>query len=115
MIVIKGTLPSLNEYINAERRNRFLAAKMKKEATEYVYYSVLDTPPVQEYPIHAHFVWYTKNNRADPDNVAAFGVKVIFDGLQLAGVIRNDGRKEIASITHSFFTDKDNPRVELFM
>jgi hypothetical protein len=114
MIVIKGTLPSLNEYINAERRNRFLAAKMKKEATEFVYYSVLNTPPVQEYPIHAHFVWYTPNNRSDPDNIS-WAVKFVFDGLQLAGVIRNDGRKEIASITHSFFTDKDSPRVELFM
>ncbi len=32
-VVIKGELPSLNEYIKAERANRYAAAKLKKRYT----------------------------------------------------------------------------------
>ena len=37
-IVIKGSFVSLNEYINAERSNKYKAAKIKKEETERAYW-----------------------------------------------------------------------------
>lgn len=34
-LLIEGELTALNEYINAERRNRHIAAKIKKDETGY--------------------------------------------------------------------------------
>lgn len=36
LLVIPGTLPGLNEYIAAERTNRYKAAAMKREAESLV-------------------------------------------------------------------------------
>lgn len=115
-----GEYTDLNTYINAERRNRFLAAKLKKEDTWRVCCEVhrlfgTDARIMEKaYPLHVTFTWYTKNERKDPDGVS-FGAKAILDGLVTSKLMRNDGRKEIASITHLFKTDKEKPRVEVVM
>ena len=57
-----------------------------------------------------HFTWYCKNRKKDPSNIS-YAVKFIFDGLEMAGVIENDGWKQISGITHKFEVDKKNPRV----
>jgi len=36
VIIIPGELSSLNEYIEAYSRNKFMGAKMKKQNTEHV-------------------------------------------------------------------------------
>lgn len=58
------------------------------------------------------FTWFVPNWRKDPDNIAA-GQKVIFDAMQKAGIIENDGHKQIAGFSHSFQIDKKKPRVEI--
>lgn len=58
--------------------------------------------------------WYCKNKRKDKDNIMA-GQKFIFDGLQKAGVLSNDGWKQIGDVTHRFEVDKRNPRVEIVL
>lgn len=114
-LIFPGEFPSLNEYINAERRNRFIAAKIKKETTLRVVQDCAQTQEHIDYPIHILCGWYTKNERKDPDNVA-FAIKFLLDGIVTAGVLKNDTRKDILTISHFFFTDKNNPRVEvLFM
>lgn len=35
-IIIPGTLPTLNEYVKAERTNRYAAANMKKRTQERI-------------------------------------------------------------------------------
>mgnify|MGYP002083607042 FL=1 len=45
----------------------------------------------------------------------AGGLKMILDGLVVAGVIKNDGWSEIGSINNHFEVDKDNPRVEVVL
>jgi Holliday junction resolvase RusA-like endonuclease len=113
-----GEFTDLNTYINAERRNKFLAAKLKKEETWRVSCFIRQHfgPGAQvmeaAYPLHVTFTWYTKNERKDPDGLS-FGAKAILDGMVQAKLIRNDGRKEVASITHLFKTDKEKPRVEV--
>lgn len=56
--------------------------------------------------------WYMQNRRRNKDNIMA-GQKFIFDGLQQAGVITNDGWKQLNNVTHKFAVDKKRPRVEV--
>src|SRR5574337_1510710 len=99
-LVIEGQLPTLNEYINAERTNRFIAAKIKKEATEMVAWQAKKLPKI-EAPADYTFTWYVANKRKDPDNVA-FATKFILDGLMAAGKLDNDSMKWVRSLTHFF-------------
>ena len=111
-IVILGELTDLNTYVNAERRNRFLGAKIKKENTENVMWQVAGSGKVTEYPVYVNFHWYTKDLKKDPDNVS-FAKKFILDGLVAKGILQNDTRKLIAGFSDSFYVDKINPRIEL--
>ncbi|MNC77913.1 Endodeoxyribonuclease RusA [compost metagenome] len=62
--------------------------------------------------IDVRVTWYCDTMRQDKDNISA-GVKFILDGLQAAGVIKNDGWKQIGRIEHDFAIDRENPRVEV--
>ena len=60
------------------------------------------------------FCWYCKDKRSDPDNIL-HGVKYILDGMQKSGILPNDGWQNVSGgHIHSFYTDKINPRVEVF-
>lgn len=113
-LTIKGELCGLNEYIAAHSRNRYVGGKIKKDETERVYWACKEQKlkPVEAYPVHIQFVWWSKNNKKDIDNVA-FAKKFILDGLQMAGVLINDGRKQVNSFEDLFPISKDNPRCEI--
>ena len=49
------------------------------------------------------------------DNISGFGRKVIFDALQNMGILKNDGWKQIKSITEYWEVDKKNPRIEVIL
>lgn len=108
-LVIQGTFPSLNKYINAERTNRFIAAKIKKQATELVTWQCKSMPAITKQADYT-FTWFVPNRRSDSDNIA-FACKFIFDGLQAAGKLPNDSMKYVRSITHFF--EIGEPRVEV--
>lgn len=113
-IIIPGTFTTLNEYINAERGNRIYGAKIKREETERVVlecYNLKGLKP-SEYPLNVSFNWYCANKKSDPDNIA-FAKKFILDGLVEAGMLENDGWKQVASLSDFFHIDKENPRVEV--
>lgn len=114
-LVIPGTLPSLNEMINASKRNKYEYVKMKDKAIKTVAWSARVAlqkeyfrPGEADYEI----TWYCPDKRKDKDNIMA-GQKFIFDGLQYIGFISNDGWKQIRNVTHRFEVDKKNPRVEV--
>ena len=112
-LVIPGTLPSLNEMINYSKTNKFKYVKMKDDAIATV--SWLAKKQLGNVKIKkADFIitWYCPNRRKDKDNISA-GQKFIFDGLQDAGILSNDGWQEINSFEHRFEIDKVNPRVEV--
>jgi len=100
-IYLKDNLPSLNEYINAERRNRFLGAKMKKDAQEVVLWQLSGLESFYG-PHFYHFHWLLPNKRKDPDNISSFVHKIIFDALQVAGIIENDNLKNVVGIADTF-------------
>jgi Holliday junction resolvase RusA-like endonuclease len=111
-LTIPGRLPGLNEITDAARGNRYASAKMKKEYTELVAWCAKAARLPRMEKIDLAITWYEPNKRRDKDNIMA-GQKFILDGLVQAGVIANDGWKQIGDITHRFRVDKANPRIEV--
>lgn len=110
-LVIYGELCDLNTYINKERANKFMAAKIKREETDRVIAECMiqKLKPIDK-PVTVDIEWVTKNLRKDLDNVA-FAKKFILDGLVKAGVIEGDGRKHVTGFSDTCNVSKDNPRV----
>ncbi len=94
---IQGPFVSLNEYINAERTNRFIAAKIKREEMERIMWQL----PSTKYPekINLTLQVYLKDKRKDPDNVYSLVMKFLLDSMVKKGMIKNDGQKNIGRIT----------------
>ena len=99
-IEIPMKLPSLNDYINECRRNRFAGAKMKQEVEEDIMW-YLNKLPTYDKPIKIHFTWVEKNKKRDYDNVA-YAKKHLLDAMQKAGKLKNDNRKWVCGFTDSF-------------
>jgi len=98
---------ALNEYINAERRNRFMAAKIKKDETFAASVAISNAmrKGVEfKWPCKIKFTWHLKNKRKDPDNVS-FSKKFILDGMQKAGFVPNDNLKYITGFIDEFVVD----------
>tara|TARA_R110000868_G_scaffold264199_2_gene522803 strand:+ start:51 stop:398 length:348 start_codon:yes stop_codon:yes gene_type:complete len=110
-VIIEGTLPTANKYINAERTNRYIGAKLKHDATNLVAWQCKKMEKITK-PADYTFTWYVPNKRSDPDNIA-FGAKFVFDGLQVAGKLDNDNFKMVRSITHFF--EVGEPRLVLLI
>lgn len=115
-LVIPGKLPGLNEYIEANRRNRYLAAKMKKDAERKIMWAIRAQLHGVRFtgPIVMRYTWYEPDRKRDKDNIA-FAKKFVQDSLVSAGVLKNDGWKEIENFTDEFAVDKENPRVEVLL
>lgn len=110
-ITIIGRFPSLNEYINVCRRNRYTANRVKKQETSRAANAARGVSPFHE-PVVVEFLWVEKDKRRDIDNVA-FAKKFVLDGLVQAGVIANDNAKHVVGLSDKFAYDKNNPRVEV--
>lgn len=109
-LVIPGTLPSMNRILEEAKGHWSKYRQMKERHTDLVAWHAKKLPPIQSADFI--FTWYCKDKRRDKDNVMS-AQKFIFDGLQKAGVIENDGWKQIRDIIHRFEIDKENPRVEI--
>lgn len=114
-LIIPGRFPSLNDYIAAERKNRHIAAKMKRDETKRVadIAANSDMPTFQK-PVHVYFTWVEPNKRRDLDNIA-FAHKFILDGLVKAGVLNGDSQKYVTGFVDFFRVDKDNPHVSILI
>lgn len=115
-LVIDGALPGLNDYISAERTNRYRGAAVKKQWTDVVAVAAkkwLTPIPKHCFPVTFRFRWYEQNRRRDKDNVSAFGRKVILDGLVQAGILPNDNWNYVDGFSDEFYVDAENPRVEI--
>lgn len=111
LVTIYGELPTLNEYINAERTNKHIAAKIKKTATDVCAYNFNQIQRNRiEHPAEFLFMWFTRNKRTDPDNIA-FAKKFVFDGMVKAGFIQNDGWSQVRRLEDRFTVDKNCPRL----
>lgn len=114
-LLIEGELTALNEFINAERRNRFIAAKIKKDETGYCQ-DIAEKSDLKlqetDFPCALIITWYVKNKRKDADNIA-FAKKFILDGLVEAGVLPNDNRKYVQGFMDIVKEDKERQRIEI--
>lgn len=121
MITIPGHLMGLNEYTLKCRGNKFAGAGAKKQQEAIVSEAIMkavdeaEQAPVDKsaYPLKPVIIWYD-DTRRDFDNVV-FAKKFIFDALQKCGIIENDSRKYIAGATDKLITDKENPRIEVYL
>jgi Holliday junction resolvase RusA-like endonuclease len=111
-LIIPGRLPGLNDMIEAARRNRYESAKMKKKYTELTAWYARSARLPRFDRVDLVITWYEPNQKRDKDNITA-GQKFILDGLVQAGVIANDGWKQVGKITHDCQVDSKNPRVEV--
>lgn len=116
-IVIPGTFPSLNEFIDANRTRRgnwSAGNQMKQESQERIIWFVCFqsrkklTPPVF---IRYHF--FEPNRRRDLDNISGFFHKIFQDALVEAGLLKNDNWKYISGMSDEYDVDPENPRVEV--
>jgi Holliday junction resolvase RusA-like endonuclease len=99
-VEIQAKLPSCNNYINANRNNRYLGASMKRKTEELIYYYIKDLP-VFDKPIKINFIWVEENKRRDLDNIC-FAKKFILDALVKAGKLKDDNRNNVYAFTDTF-------------
>lgn len=113
-LVIDGQLPNLNEYTRACRGNKFLGAKMKKNAEEWITLFIKQQLKDIHFEgtVELAFRWYEPNKKRDLDNIC-FAKKFILDALVSNGIIVADGWKGVIGFTDHFFVDKENPRIEV--
>lgn len=113
-LVIDGLLPSLNEYIAAERRNKYVAANLKRRTQDYIRWLIKQQIPDVRFvkPVFMRYTWYERSRARDKDNVA-FAKKFVQDALVEAGTLRGDGWRDISGFSDTFAVDKEHPRVEI--
>jgi len=123
-LIIDGRLADLNDYLKAERqtyrKGNFFTTngnELKKDTQEVIIWAIrqqLRGVHINN-PIVLGYSFYEPNKKRDLDNVSAFAHKVIQDSLVLAGIIDNDGWKNIKAYTDKFYCDKENPRIEVLL
>ncbi len=107
-IEIPMKLPSLNEYVRANRTvhgNYYAGADMKREVEQEIIYHTARLPRILK-PCFIRFTWVEKTRRRDFDNVAA-GKKFILDALQKSGKLQNDNWKWIRGFEDKFLLGPD--------
>lgn len=100
IITIPYKFPSLNEYVDVCRRNKYEAAKMKKDIQRDISYFIKRFPRF-DCPVSVHFHWIEGNKRRDYDNVA-FAKKFILDAMVQCGVLKDDNRKCVVAFSDTF-------------
>lgn len=115
---IKGRLSGLNEYTNAQRRNKYLGAKMKKDNESIVVEGIMtglrdgSLRFIERYPVAIDITWFEPNQKRDCDNIM-FGVKFILDALVKLKILANDNQAHVNKIRHTILVDRNNPRIEV--
>lgn len=103
-IMIHGKLPTANDYIDACRKNRYAAAKMKREAEDMIIWQSKRLLPIKQ-KVRIRLTWYEENTKRDPDNVR-FGVKFILDAFQKCGKLKNDNARFISGFEDAYVYGK---------
>lgn len=98
-------LPSLNQYINECRRNKYAGATMKAKIEENLAWYI-NTLPTYKNPIKIHFHWIEGNKRRDLDNVC-FAKKFILDCMVKCGKLKDDNRNFVTGFVDTFEYGKE--------
>ena len=109
---IPGRLPGLNELVDKNRTHAQVGAKFKKDTDYYIYLCIkskLKSLRIEK-PVFIRYTWIEENRKRDKDNVAS-AKKYIQDALVQAGVLENDGWKNITGFEDHFEVNKTKPGV----
>ena len=115
-LIIPGVLTSLNKYIQAERTNRYIAAKIKRENEDAVLLAArqqLNGIKIKS-PVKMDYIWIVPNGRTDRDNIS-FAKKFVQDALVKCGVLEDDGWNHVVGFSDRFEVDKAKPRIEVLI
>lgn len=115
-LTIPGTLPGLNDYIEAERTNRYKGAAMKRQSKQIVMLAIKKCLRNVKFTnqVTMFYTFFERDRRRDKDNIRSFAHEVIQDALAKTGVLKNDEWAQIAdSPGERFEVDKCNPRIEV--
>ena len=99
-VEINMKLPSLNEYVNICRTNKYKASRFKQNLEDDIG-MFIGRLPRYEKAVTIHFHWIEGNKRRDLDNIC-FAKKFILDALVKFGKLRDDNRKCFTSFTYTF-------------
>lgn len=112
--IIPGTLPNLNDYTEANRKNRYAAAAMKNQCEHLIILCIKSQLRNKKAntPVTVRFNWIEPNRARDKDNIA-FAKKFIFDAMVKAKLIPGDGWKHVEGFEDRFMVDKKKPRIEV--
>jgi Holliday junction resolvase RusA-like endonuclease len=111
----RHVMPGNNDYIAANRKNPHIGAAMKKEYHDIACTLILSQ--LRGYKaqgkVYIGFEFYeaNKGNRRDPDNVAAFSIKVLLDALKECEVIKDDSGKYIQGFKCDFYETGGEPKI----
>lgn len=111
--VIRQKLPSLNDVVLANRKNKYVGSKMKKEIEQSIVLEIESARRARktispiEAPVEIFIEWHEKTKRRDGDNVQS-SAKFILDALQKAGILRGDDRRYVKQVHHMIFDDKSD-------
>ena len=109
---IDQKLPSLNEIINANRGNKYVGAKMKRELEETIGLYITSArlrgtiKPVS-YPVTIDIKWHERTKKRDVDNIQS-AQKLILDALQKQSILINDSRRYVRQIYHEIIDDESD-------
>lgn len=111
-LTINAKLPSLNDYIDVCRRNKYQAAQFKRNIDELIGWAIKQAlvkgtlHPIES-PCFIEIEWWESSKRRDVDNVHS-SVKFILDSLVKNQVIKNDSPKYVEQIYHKVYYGKQN-------
>lgn len=110
-IVIDTKLQTWNEIINQNRRNKYMANKIKQDEMSIIAYYLLSVPKIEKYPIKIICKWHVKNINSDLDNKS---IKAVLDIMQKMEILENDNIKHITGIEYQAIKDdKDYLEMEI--
>lgn len=110
-ITIDYRLSNWNETINANRKNKYMGASLKKKEMNIIKMFLIGKPKITKYPIKLNCTWYVKNLASDLDNKS---LKSVLDAMQEVGILENDNCKHITEINHKVVkSNKDYLEIEL--
>lgn len=109
---VDGRLPSLNDYVRAERSGWQAANSMKHKFEKLVAGSAVGLRQITK-PVRIRYTFFERDRRRDKDNVAGVAHKIVQDALVKAGILVNDSWDYVVGFSDDFQIDKQRPRIEI--
>lgn len=115
-VTIKGVFPTLNEFIDANRKRagKWSAGNSMKQRDQNLIAWQLPGFHTDR-PVFLRYRFYCPNKRRDKDNVSGYFHKIFQDALVQMHCIPDDGWDNIVGYMDEFYIDRNNPRIEVLI